>query len=76
MTAETATTTNTSTSPTINPKTEKEDDDIADAKMERQRIQQIIEEWPKKCVSFITKIEVSLILFNIFLTKIIFSDSM
>uniref|UniRef100_A0A915NLU6 Cleavage and polyadenylation specificity factor subunit 2 n=2 Tax=Meloidogyne TaxID=189290 RepID=A0A915NLU6_9BILA len=58
MTAETATTTNTSTSPTINPKTEKEDDDIADAKMERQRIQQIIEEWPKKCVSFITKIEI------------------
>uniref|UniRef100_A0A1I8BLK4 Cleavage and polyadenylation specificity factor subunit 2 n=1 Tax=Meloidogyne hapla TaxID=6305 RepID=A0A1I8BLK4_MELHA len=60
MTAETAAP-NTSTSPTINPKIEKEemaDDDIAEVNVERQRIQQIIEEWPKKCVSFITKIEI------------------
>ncbi|KAF7638849.1 Cleavage and polyadenylation specificity factor subunit 2 [Meloidogyne graminicola] len=60
MTEETAVT-NTSTSPTIKTKTEKEemiDEEISDAKAERQRIQQIIEEWPKKCVSFITKIEI------------------
>jgi hypothetical protein len=60
MTAETAVT-NTSTSPSIKPKIEKEemvDEDVADTNVERQRLQQIIEEWPKKCVSFITKIEV------------------